>query len=636
VYPQYFVEELFMNKKWRMIAVFGSIMLVFPSLAVFAQQQEALRAYDGQSNTNLSTAGLFKEDRDLFLSTVDIGRLDKNLLFLNFISPSYLGGPNNAFDDNDYYDYYFDAGAGHFFGPFWAGTAFRFGSNTEKHKTNTKTEDAEMDGNGTQVGKDSTTLNGDAGKYDSIDELLGISLIFGNKNWGIKNTLEIKQYRNEGYGNVVPDNYNTTYLNGLDTITIPDVAAGANNVTTDTDTNGRVTTTSNTYSEGVVYRHGTGADEGKDNAWYNTLEAGFVLGETVSSMASLSPWVKVAVKFGVDQNESVKGMRHDYSVSDSWGGGVSEKLSITYDAAKAHFDIIPSLAFRISVPLDDIFSFSPELSYAPRFNIYSNTYTGIGGGEETAKGTAVSRTGSHWEFNGIAADGGRQTTTTTYNSAEVSEISYFGQTIGARLKLAADFDRFALALRWSPALDTVSTKTTAKESSRQVVKTVRGLNTYNNDTTITETTEEDDLIENSEVKFTNGFAVGGQLWLVPEKFRLNAGGIVTSTITTTTKKTTDKEGSKTKTTISYEDGHINAASQAPVIITTPDTATYTQDYDSETAFSGEYYMGCTWFFTDNVNLDFYLSNSATDGRAETNWAQLLMPSTWALQINVRY
>ncbi|MDR1278929.1 MAG: hypothetical protein LBK02_09265, partial [Treponema sp.] len=594
----------------------------------------ALRAYDGQSNTNLSTAGLFFEDRDLFLSTVDIGSLDKNLLFLNFVSPSYLGGPNNVFDDNNYYDYYFDAGAGHFFGPFWAGTAFRFGSATLKSKTNTETETAQMDTNGTQVGKDSTTLNGGANRYDSIDELLGASIIFGNKNWGIKDTLEIKQYRYEGYGNIVPGTYNTLYLDNTFSpgITIAPVAAGANNVITDTDANGRVITTSNTYSEGVVYRPG---NNGKDNTWFNALEAGFVLGEMVSSMAALSPWAVVTVGFGVDQNQSVKDLRHDYSVSDSWGGGVSDKRSITYDAARAHFDIIPALAFGITVPLDDIFSFSPELAYTPRLNIYANKYTGIGGGEETAKGTVVSRTGSQWTYAGLAADGRQLTTTTTYNSAAVSEISYFGQTIGAGLKLAADFDRFALALKWSPVLDTDSTKTTTKESSRGVVKNFSDPNPYNNSTVITETTQEDDLTENSTVIFQNRFAVGAQLWLVPEKFRLNAGGIVTSTITSTTVKTTNETGSTTKTTTSYEDGHIDAASQAPVVATTIGTATYTQTYDSDTDFNGAYYMGCTWFFTDNVNLDFYLSNSA-GGTAETNWAQLLMPSTWALQINIRY
>jgi hypothetical protein len=628
-----------MNKKWQAVAVFTVIMLMFPVLTIFGQTSAAMRAYDGKSNTNLSTAGLFVEDRDRFLSTTSLGSLNKNLFFLNFITPSYLGGPSNVFDDNEVFNYYFDAGAGHFFGSWWTGLAFRFGSSTNKDKTNSTTETAVLDANGLQIGTSSTTRDGASGSYEHIKDQVGITAIFGNKTWAVKNNFDLRRDRNEGYGNVLLSaslipNLNLASLNNVGSvISIPGVtpAPANNNEVTTTDTSGRITTISNTYSEGVAY---TGT-----NTWYNTIEGGVVLGNLVSSIASISPWVKLAVKFGMDQNGSVKDLSHDYSLSDNANIGVYEKASITYDYAAARFDIVPKLSLGITLPLDETFSFSPDLSWEPQINIYANKYTAAGGGEETAKGTVIYQTGSQWKYNGLADDGGRKETTTTYNSEAVSEISSFVQTLAAGLKLAAKFDRIGLALKWGPSFATDSRTTTTKTSTRTVVKTLNGANPYNNKTVTTAVSREDDVTEKSIITFKNEFRIGGQVWLKPDKFRLNAGALVTArTITTTTENTTGTGSVQTVTT-AYDDGHIDAASKAPVVTTTPaagPSKTYTQTYDSNTDFSGSYHLGCTYFFTDNLNLDFYLSNSAADGVAENNWGQLLMPSTWALQINIRY
>ncbi|MDR0720382.1 MAG: hypothetical protein LBF78_12165 [Treponema sp.] len=626
-----------MIMKRQMTGLFVLFMFVFPVLFASAQQDRALQAYGGQSNTNLATAGLFFEDRDLFLSTVDIGGISKNLFFLNFVAPSYFGGPaGGVFDDdgpNAQYNYYFDAGAGHFFGPrpFWAGTAFQFGSSTKKNKTDTKKETAKVDSNGIQYGVDSTTINGD-GNYNTIDNLVGISAIFGTKTWAIKNSLEIKNNRFEGYGNASMTG--APGLLTLDTISISSVAAGGDNIVTTTDAVGRVTTVSNTYSEGTIYRNDPA--NGVLNAWYNTIEGGVVLGDLVPALQSLSPWAVLSVKFGLDQNESIKGFSHDYSQADSASIGVYERKSITYDAAKAHFDIIPALAFGISLPLDDIFTFSPELSYSPAFYAYSNKY---GDGGTAVKGTVVYQTGSQWTYGGVAADGGRIEDSVTYNMTTISEITQIGQELSAGLKLSADFDRFSLALKYVPTLNTLSEKSTDTVSSRKTTRAVAGQNPYNNYTVTVETTQDAGGADKSTVVFTSDFKIGAQLWVKPEKFRLNAGAVVSAKTESITTRDTDKGTSKVTTTTTYDDGHQNPAvpsSMGPVTVTTIAQAAYTQTYTSGTDYSGDYYMGCTYFFNDNLNLDFYLSNSANDGYAENNWAQLLMPSTWALQINIRY
>ncbi|MDR1588502.1 MAG: hypothetical protein LBS57_13695 [Treponema sp.] len=625
-----------MITKRQMTGILVLFMFVFPVLLASAQQDRVPGAYDGQSNTNLATAGLFFEDRDLFLSTVDIGSLSKNLLFLNFVAPSYFGGPTGGnFDDdgpNAHYNYYFDTGAGHFFGPFWAGTAFRFGSATIKHKTNTKNETAQVDLNGIQYGVDSTTINGGA-NYSTIDNLLGADLIFGSKTWAIKNKLEIANNRYEGYGNVPIPGAVTTSLDSLSSIAIANVPAGATNITTTTNGVGQVTTISNTYSEGILYR------DDEDNTWHNTIEGGFVLGDLVSAIQSLSPWAVLSVKFGVDQNGSIKGFSHEYSQSNSATIGVWDKRSITYDAAKAYFDINPALAFGISLPLDEIFTFSPELSYSPVFYAYSNKYTGAGGKEAAVKGTALYQTGSTWTYNGLAGDGGRMESSYNYNTATVSEIKQFGQTLAAGLKLSADFDRFSLALKYVPTLETLSEKSTDTVTTSASTREVTGQNPYNNYTETVETSRDAGGGDKSTVIFTSDFKIGAQLWLKPEKFRVNAGAIVSAKTESITTKTTDKGTTKSTTTRTYDDGHQDPSvpsSMGPVTTTTIAPASYTQTYESDTTYSGDYYMGCTYFFNENLNLDFYLSNSANDGVTENNWTQLLMPSTWALQINIRY
>ena len=630
-----------MTKKQQMMGIFALVMFVFPALAVSAQE-EALRAYDGQSNTNLATAGLFFEDRDLFLSTVDIGSLSKNLLFLNFVAPSYFGGPLNRFDDNGsqaYYNYYFDAGAGHFFGPWWAGTAFRFGSKTVKNKTDTKTEEAQMDSNGIQYGVDSTTINGDA-NYSTIDNLLGISAIFGNKTWAIKNSLEFKNNRYEGYTNaldaLLPTGVGGTTgeLNNLGGVTITGVAAGSANITTATTTAGKVTTVSNTYSEGTIYRDNT--ENG--NAWYNTIEAGLVLGDLVPVIKSLEPWAAFGVQFGLNQNGSIRGLSHDYSASDSTSIGVYDRSSITYDAAKAHFDISPALSFGISLPLDDIFTFSPELSYSPRIFVYSNKYTDGDGKDAVAKGTAVYQSASSWTYCSISPGLGTEDSI-KYYSANVDEINQFGQSLSAGLKLAADFDRFSLALKYVPTLDTRSEKVTSTVNTSTTTRTLSDLNPYNNSTVVVKTSKDAGNSEKNTVIFTSDFRIGAQLWVKPEKFRLNAGAKVSAETETVTERKTEKETVRETTTTTYDDGHQDPAapsSMGPLTVTTIGQAAYTQTYTSTTKYRGEYHMGCTYFFNGNLSLDFYLSNSAADGSAENNWAQLLMPSTWALQINIRY
>jgi hypothetical protein len=630
------MQGVFMIKKRQITGMLVLFMFVFPALFVSAQNR-ALGAYDGQSNTNLATAGLFFEDRDLFLSTVDIGNISKNLFFLNFAAPSYFGGPNSAFNDggpNAQYNYYFDAGAGHFFGPFWTGTAFRFGSASEKNKSDVKTETALVDSSGIQYGVNSTTINGD-GNYSTIDNLLGADLIFGSKTWAIKNKLEITSNRYEGYGNTamprIPALDSLTTSRGTP-IAITPVAAGAANITDTTNTVGQVRTISNTYSEGVIYR------DDADNTWYNTIEGGLVLGDLVPAIQPLSPWAVLSVKFGVDQNGSIKGFSHDYSVSDSASIGTIEKESITYDEARAHFDFIPALSFGISLPLDEIFTFSPELSYSPGFYTYSNKY-GSGGGESSVKGTAIYQSGSEWTYDGLAADGGRMESSYTYNAATISEIKQFGQTLSAGLKLSADFDRFSLALKYAPTLTTISEKSTNTENSSGSARTVAGRNPYNNFTETVETSKDAGGEDKSTVNFISDFKIGAQLWLKPEKFRLNAGAVVSASTTSVTTKTTVKGTTKTTTTTTYDDGHQDPgvpSSMGPVSVTTIGPAIYTQTYTSETSYDGDYYMGCTYFFNENLNLDFYLSNSAKDGVAENNWAQLLMPSTWALQINIRY
>jgi hypothetical protein len=633
-----------MNKRWKIAAVFAVIMTALASNAM--GQTDVLQASDGQSNTNQATAELFYEDRDNYLSTTGIGSLEKNLIFVNFFTPDFFGLskagtsslPTRHFNNN--YDTFFDAGTGHFFGPWWAGLAFRYGVKNDLSTSNTNNATPSAVAGSPGDYSNSVVTN----KYATnnlYDWLLGVSAIFGNKTWAVKNTYNGKIYQREVRGDTgggaVPAAVTGALSGSVLGVTLTALTGGVNEQVT--TTNGVTTKYKDEYSIGVVSNPGGGKTDG----WSDTLEFGIVLGELVPALASLSPWAYVSFGLGYDGGGSIKGFTRSYEVSDSRHNGpegsVTQRTNIAYDQLSSYLTLSPGIGLGISLGLGEIFSLEPELHYSADFRAYSN---------EGVKGTATITKGDHYLFKGLSPNGNPRYDKVEYSSTVNNEKRHSINVLDPAVTLRADFSQVQFAIKWEPKF-TFESESNAYSS---VTKTTTHDNTGDSwtSTTTTVTTNRDNNGTATTEKITtntweNIFAIGAQLWVKPDKFRINAGGIFTNVVGEW-KTTTTELSSKTSvatTEKKYDDpAHLDATTGTRET-TTFGAGTYTQEFESNPAtdIDASLYLGATLFFNDWVNFDVVIGDrsGATGPNGdylEMGWLDVLIPSTFGIQINIRY
>jgi hypothetical protein len=633
-----------MNKKWKIIAVLAVIMMFAGVFNVAAYDADAYgdsnqEATSGTSNTNIATSGLFTDDRDHYLDTTSIGELTKNLIFVNLFAPKVLGGnPTGSRINGFSYVPYFDAGTGFFLGSNWIGFAFNYGVSEDVIENNQAYKNTWLKADGSE--DHSTTVEMAPEISYKIHDGLKLAAIFGNKTWGVKNTLTLINSREEGY----------SALDSGDLGAVGITSGTASSALTGLAPNnpGR-TTTNQPGTEVTKAELSRGKDE--DGGFRDEIEFGINLGNMVPSIGSLSPWAVAGVNLGywnktsyVGQDGKIgevntrTGYGGSYSKSDR-ATGTLEAASYAEDTAASEFDLGFAVGGGVSLKINDIFTFSPELGYDIEFPIYGNKYTTASGGEEYAKGIAYTRSGSTFTYNGYKTDApnptenGPITTRVETKTADVYELSRVDQNLAPGLKLGAEFGRLSFAIKYTPEFTFSTFRQTITSSSRSVTTYKEGEYKWASFTETTTVSSADQTAEYDRVTWNNTIDIGARVWLKPDKLRLNLGSSFSNKVgdwvtakvnvnnkTTTTTKTDYRDEAHADTTTTTVSDPIGVGS----------VQLFTQDADIVPV---TYNLGFTYFFNENINFDFLMKSQENKG---TNWLELLLPATWALQFNIRY
>jgi hypothetical protein len=646
-----------MNKKWKITAILAVIMISFLASNAMAQTpqipanppiQEEDQATDGVSNTNRATAGLFYEDRDNYLSTTGISSLTKNLIFINLFNLGYFGGDGgtvNGYNNTPY----FDAGTGFFLGSNWIGAAFTYGVAENINLLDSASKEVTTFPDGT-VNTTTTTERATVITHQ-INDWFGLNAVFGNKVWGVKNSFALNNRKAEGYVAVAytsgPPNKIT--VGGVDFLEIGSIAPQAvptgttnNNTTVTTNPPGRVV--SNELQKGEVL-----ASKISD-----TVEFGIHLDQVIPVLQPYAPWASAKIGFTytdytwnintsngnlATNNYTLKGYGWNYSERDKLETKEAYSFARDQSAAEGYLDI--GLDAGADFKLNDIFVLSPELLYEIGFSLYANKYTGAGGSEEAIAGIGETYYGKSYINNGYhTALGDPSLSGTSYTQTEIwvtnaYELSRVNQELNPSVTLNAAFDRVNFAAKYSPKFLFDNRSQTYTTSKRQVTIDKRGTDKYASYTT-TETTSSPSLTaERNSFQWDNTYSFGVQLWIRPDKFRLNFGSEFTTTVGTwtTTKWASGNYPSTVTKKKTYDDGHEDATTDP---VTTVNTGTVTEQQrftSSGTVTNVKYGFGATFFLNDYVNFDFYLEDQAGTGN---NWLGLFLPATWALQFNIRY
>jgi hypothetical protein len=566
--------------------------------------QQGAVASDGKSNTNTATAGLFNEDRDLYLGTTGIkdlvegGKKNKNLIFVNVFSPVFFGGDSGT--DSFGRDYpYFDAGAGLLYRLHWFGLAFSYGID-QKNITEGKNAGKETAFDPNTGAAVSTTDTNKSTVQNKVEDFFLINAAFGNKIWGISNKLRIDTAYEEGY------------LQG--------------NPSTSTITNPGAVTENLRYTRGRTSLGG----------FRNSLEVG--INPDITERSQLFPWVKTTINLSYYDN-SETGYGRETLRSDALAGRLFEEKH-SEETVHGVFGFGFGLAGGLTLTLNEVFSFSPDVSYAMNIPLRNNRYTDSNGGAALIRGYGKTTHDYTFVNNGTylpnTAEKPIHTSETDTRSAALYTVSEVDQNINMGLRLDAHFDRLNLAFKYSPRIriysDSVNTgfeqKTLKTETyGTDQAKSYRITTISNAGTTFSST---------DKTVWDNTFYIGAQFWVKPDRFRINAGSTFNTTVgaweTNDTRTVTNGYNTVKK---DYFDGHEDDTTglKTEYVVVSSTVAE-----DQLFTVSGKvdpirYGLGFTFFFNEHLDFDFLLGNQSGKG---DDWLKLLLPATWALQINIRY
>jgi hypothetical protein len=397
----------------------------------------------------------------------------------------------------------------------------------------------------------------------------------------------------------------------------------------------------------VVTKNELSRGKSVSGGFRDEISFGINLGDVVPAAAGLSPWASAGLNLGYWNTTPILSGGSRLTTSTGYGFSYEERDALTgtrnstsfsADTVAGEFDLGFALSGGISLKINDIFSFSPDLGYGIEFPIYGNRYTDVGGDEAVARGAAATQYGQVFQHLGYynapnPQDSGPITEKTDQWNVTVYELSRVEQNLAPGFKLAAEFGALSFALKYTPEFNFYNAGQTTKRSNKAVTTHKEGADAWNSYTTTTTVSYEDQTVEYSGVTWDNTIAIGAQVWLKADKLRLNLGSRFTNRLGDwQTTKTTGNNRTVTTTTTEYDDENHQGTSQTTV--NSPITTTSGQTF-SQTAqiVPVQYNLGFTFFLNENINFDFLMKSQEDRGE---NWLELLLPATWALQFNIRY
>ncbi|MBR4629527.1 MAG: hypothetical protein IKO57_03655 [Treponema sp.] len=302
-------------------------------------------------------------------------------------------------------------------------------------------------------------------------------------------------------------------------------------------------------------------------------------------------------------NTSVTKRSGDYSTSTVVNGTTTSDISADGIYKTAYYT--PSIDFELGLFLGQ---FGPAKTSFVLGNVFDMTFEG---NESNTHHTSVTNNAT--------------TRTTVSTDFERSYGDYFAWHNEIAPRVDFDFDlNERLTLKTRAKFAVGFGHTTNDDDTTDVTTTTTAYNKETNTTTVTRRHVKSGVgNQNSDVFETTlapEFDLGVVYQAVPEKFNINFGLAVETGTFTWTKTNKTNANENTVTTTTYTDELGNTTSTTAVTVANAGTGTAeTSEYSFNNGTTSAYvYLGGTWFFSEDVKMDFYYSNSGTSFFSNTN------------------
>ena len=226
-------------------------------------------------------------------------------------------------------------------------------------------------------------------------------------------------------------------------------------------------------------------------------------------------------------------------------------------------------------------------------------------------------------------DADQKKTVSTDYERKYGDYFYWKNTLTP--KFVFDFDandRVTLKARAKFALGLSGTKNDGDTSD--VTKTTTTYNKIDSTTTVSTVHTTDGIDQNYNsftTTLTPTFELGCVYKAIPDRLNLNFGLRVTTGTFTWTKEDDTNTNENRVTTTTNKDALGNKTSTTTVNVNSGDTETSSFSFNNDTT-SARLFLGTTWFFTKDVNMDLYYSTTANALFANTN--------TFGIDFVIRY
>jgi hypothetical protein len=545
-----------------------------------------------QSNTFISTAGIFKSDVDKSLSVIDFSEIQGGIAY-GMLDNSYL---NLGFGDH-FGGLYLAAGyKGNIFGN-WA--------------WNSQSTDTQYILDATQaiVG---TTQNTGSEPSDSSGHWNWFSLLVGFGTIGINPGIwETTNTQSDTY---VPS-FTFTSGSGWDDVTsvIDPGTTGNNSVSQTTDASGNVIAeTSTTYDNGtwVPVVNGSGDLQNVISPWIN-VGMDLSLGSLVlkPSLGFSARFVNGTASAGVTTYttqignnlpayQSINDVKSYHQKSATYSGGYTD----------LNGGVGATLILGSSSPSQMEFSIGYVLQSLP---LYNNAYTDLDGNAATAAGEVW----TYSETNYTADPLNLSTTTTTTDAIEITTHSYSQQMVSPGFLMRTKVsEAFSFGFSFLPTVQFSNSTLATTESERQTTAY-----RYNPDTVTYGLSGDYTEVENktlvgntvsvSKLTVKLPLNAGLQYYMIPSILRLNGGVTVDLPTYTYSLTTTTNSGLNTDQSVkTYADGTIDTNYS--------DSLSWRGGWTSQNGSSIfdnatlDVSLGGTWFITPAVTLDLLFAANA--------------------------
>jgi hypothetical protein len=602
---------------------FCVILLMALSAALYAQNPPSLTAN--------STMGLFMADKDYYLSPTYFYLLPQNVLFLQF------GMPGST-------DTKLRVGTGLFQGNLYFGGYYGGSLSLASGDITTEIDNDLILSGTTIIGKTETrTVTVD----ESADTTNDVCLIFGMKGLGPIKALGVtNEFLQSDYSTI--GSYNPAYPGGWSVTAWPAISISS----------GATATTSTTMDTAGNVQSIASQAYGNGGSFYKSISDELSVGLALPiSTIDLTASASVEVAFNTDYDT---GSFEGYNSQTGAGYAAYTPTTALPGATAAAINDLYSYQFRdanvnqndttitanANVQADLHFgswTVSPLLGYTLTLPMYSNSYRDDTGAAQTVAGYGSDFYRFQYAVAMDTVTGLMGSTTTVDRIFEAQTRSDITNLVAPGVKvIVKPSDVFTFGFCVQPQ---ITFQSTSDSYTRRYVTTVThddgtgtaGINSY----VQVDTTDWAGYGTNTtNFRLENVAATGAQFYLIPEKLRINVGGIFFNTIintnvaeTTTTGINTHEQtiaysGSTTSTVTAYD---VNSDVRATY------DATQVQTDSSSSAFWGAE-GGFTFFFSKDMFIDLF-AKLTTEGNSFIGYWQtgdIFSLTTWTAEMTIRY